>query len=137
MDDIKKRREIVAKTLRALAKRMKTPINENDLDAYEMRRESLIQRFEYTIDTFWKFIKLYLEHVQKIELEIASPRGILRAAAEAKIISPDELNQLLIATTDRNISSHGYEEDVAEEVASRIPDHYAVLEAIFKRLLIE
>jgi nucleotidyltransferase substrate binding protein (TIGR01987 family) len=103
----------------------------------EIVSDALMRRFKFAIDTFWKFIKLYLEHVQKIELEIASPRGILRAAAEAKIISHDELNQLLTATTDRNLSSHAYEEDISEEVASRIPAHYAVLEAVFKRLSIE
>jgi nucleotidyltransferase substrate binding protein (TIGR01987 family) len=137
MDNVRKRHEKVAKTLKALAKRMQTPLDENNLDAYEMARESLIQRFEYTIDTFWKFIKLYLEEVQKINLEIASPRGVLRAAVEAQIISHVELEQLLIATTDRNLSSHAYEEDVAEEVMSRIPGHYGVIEAVFKRLTIE
>ncbi len=137
MDNLKKRYEIVAKTLQALAIRMETPRDEHNLDSYEMARESLIQRFEYTIDTFWKFIKLYLEQVQKINLEIASPRGILRAAAEAQIISRIELEQLLIAITDRNLSSHAYDEDVAEEVAGRISGHYAVIKTIFGRLSIE
>lgn len=136
MDQLKKRFEMVAKTLKALHKRINTSVNENDIDGYEMARESLIQRFEYTIDTFWKFIKLYLEQVQKINLEIASPRGVLRAAVEAQLISHQELEQLLIAITDRNLSSHTYEEALAEEIASRIPGHYQVVNAVFKRLSI-
>lgn len=103
----------------------------------EVVQDSLMMRFRFLIDSFWKFIKIYLEQVQKIELDITSPRGILHAAAEAKIISHAELEQLLIATTDRNLSSHAYEEDIAEEVASRISSHYTVIEAIFKRLIIE
>ena len=96
MDHLKKRHATVAKTLQALEKRINTPVDEDNFDVYEMARESLIQRFEYTVDTFWKFIKLYLEHVQKITLDIASPRGILRAATEAQIISREELEQLLV-----------------------------------------
>jgi hypothetical protein len=42
--------------------------------------DSLIQRFEYNVDIFWKFIKLYLQEHEKIDLQSASPRGVLREA---------------------------------------------------------
>lgn len=38
--------------------------------------DSAIQRFEYSIDTFWKFLKIYLQEHLKIQIESASPRAI-------------------------------------------------------------
>lgn len=137
MEQLKKKRLIVQKTIIALKKSIDffEHVNSDD-EAYEFVRESVIQRFEYTIDTFWKFVKLYMQDYQKLTVDIASPRGVLRAAVEAKLITHTELNQLLDATTDRNLSSHAYDEDVAKQVIRRIPDHYIIIKTVFERMTI-
>lgn len=47
------------------------------MQVLRIERDSLIQRFEYSYELFWKFLKKYAEH-QFITLESASPRGIIR-----------------------------------------------------------
>lgn len=49
-------------------------------------RDSMIQRFEYCIDLFWKVTKVYLEDIEKVALDINSPRGILRQAIKAHLL---------------------------------------------------
>lgn len=49
-------------------------------------RDSLIQRFEYTADIFWKTLKLYLE-VKDIATQYSFPGETIRAAVNKKLIS--------------------------------------------------
>src|SRR5438445_6077352 len=53
-------------------------------------RDSMIQRFEYCTDLFWKVVKVYLEDVEKMDLPVNSPRVILREAVTARILSEFE-----------------------------------------------
>ena len=130
MEQLKNKYEVVQNTITALELGIQRfhKYNQEDYE-YEAFRESLIQRFEYTIDTFWKCLK-----IQKLMVDVASPRGVFRAAAEAKLINHQELNQLLDATTDRNLSSHAYDEDTAEQVTKRIPHHYLIIKSVFERI---
>ena len=57
--------------------------------------DSLIQRFKYNIDAFWKLLKLYLQEYEKMDVEAASPRGIIRQAMQANVIQQDEQEVLL------------------------------------------
>ena len=41
---------------------------EKDPEMHKLMRDGMIQRFEYCIDNFWKFLKIYLEVVKKILL---------------------------------------------------------------------
>ncbi len=135
MEQLKSKQIIVQKTINALESGIERFKQQHEeLYEYEAFRESLIQRFEYTVDTFWKYLKIYMQDYQKLIVDVASPRGVFRAASEAKLISHDELNQLLDAVTDRNLSSHAYDEDVAEQVVKRIPKHYLSIRTIFERL---
>ncbi|MBF0312278.1 MAG: nucleotidyltransferase substrate binding protein [Oligoflexia bacterium] len=78
----------------------------------EYIRDSVIQRFEYTFELSWKIIKKVLEQDQP--LEDASVKGILRSAATYGIISNLEL--WFEFQHARNLTSHTYNEDSAEEV---------------------
>jgi nucleotidyltransferase substrate binding protein (TIGR01987 family) len=100
-------------------------------------RDSCIQRFEYTIDIFWKYLKLYMQDYQKMNIVLASPRGILQTARNSNLISIDELKQLLNAVSDRNLTSHTYNEELATEIVNRIPDHYQLINTIAQRLVIQ
>ena len=138
MGQVKNKQAIVHKTILAL----ELGINHFKKQSpeqydYEFFKESLIQRFKYTIDTFWKYLKLYMQDYQKLIVDVASPRGVFRTAAEAKLISRQELDQLLDAATDRNLSSHAYDEDVAQEVVERIPKHFAIIKTVFERIEIK
>lgn len=80
-------------------------------------RDGLIQRFEFTVELAWKSLKEYLED-QGAVLGIASPRGVLKEAYAAGVITDaDTWNRIIEA---RNITSHVYDEKTAQTVANQI-----------------
>lgn len=80
-------------------------------------RDGLIQRFEFTVELAWKSLKEYLEDQGAI-LGIASPRGVLKEAYAAGVITDaDTWNRIIEA---RNITSHVYDEKTAQTVADQI-----------------
>ena len=80
-------------------------------------RDGLIQRFEFTVELAWKSLKEYLED-QGAVLGIASPRGVLKEAYAAGVITDaDTWNRIIEA---RNITSHVYDEKTAQTVADQI-----------------
>ena len=80
-------------------------------------RDGLIQRFEFTVELAWKSLKEYLED-QGAVLGIASPRGVLKEAYAAGVITDaDTWNRIIEA---RNITSHVYDEKTAQTVAYQI-----------------
>jgi nucleotidyltransferase substrate binding protein (TIGR01987 family) len=101
---------------------------------YRGMRDSMIQRFEYCIDMFWKVMKLYLEEKEKIEIAINSPRGILREAVKARIISEEEAEIGMHMVESRNKTSHIYHESMAETIASHIPEYYELMKCIVDHL---
>lgn len=100
-------------------------------------RDSIIKRFEYSIDTFWKFLKIYLEEIQKINVKVASPKEVLRLSLQNNMITKDEYETLTYAVTDRNLTSHTYNEDLANKISSQIPLYFATMKTITKRLHVD
>ena len=85
-------------------------------------RDSLIQRYEYSIELAWKTLKDYLE--EEGFIDISSPKKVIRQALkEAYITDPLWLKAL----DDRNKTSHAYDETMAEEVTENIRDSYFFL----------
>lgn len=80
-------------------------------------RDGLIQRFEFTVELAWKSLKEYLEDQGAI-LGIASPRGVLKEAYAAGVITDAETWNRIIEA--RNITSHVYDEKTAQTVADQI-----------------
>lgn len=79
----------------------------------EFIRDSVIQRFEFTHELAWKMLKLRLEQE---DVFAKTPRETLQASLEAEFIVDGN------AWTDlqkmRNLTSHTYNEELAEEVYS-------------------
>lgn len=135
MEALKERREIVLQVLKTLDDSISL-FNEC---AVESRlswalADSIIQRFEYTIDTFWKYLKLYLEQTGMVQETIGSPKGVLRFAFEAKLITHEEHEILRAAIMDRNDTSHSYNHELAKEIVERIPEYYETIKMVVERL---
>ncbi len=97
-------------------------------------RDSIIQRFEYCTDLFWKLLKTYLEEVEKVEVTTNSPRGIVRTAVQVKIISEDEGKDSIVMVTSRNQTSRIYHEETAEDIAKKVPTFYELMKVVSDRL---
>jgi nucleotidyltransferase substrate binding protein (TIGR01987 family) len=103
---------------------------------YKLMRDGVIQRFEYCIDSFWKFFKVYLETVQKIPIESSTPRAMLRLVVSAQLMSDEECGILLDCIAERNLTSHTYNEEMAAIIQSHIPLYYNTMSVVIDRLRI-
>jgi nucleotidyltransferase substrate binding protein (TIGR01987 family) len=84
-------------------------------------RDAMIQRFEYSTEAFWKYLKAYLQ--TEHNLSAISPREVIRTGLKAKLYSGEISEELLQMLDDRNLTSHAYVEELAESIARRIPDY--------------
>ncbi|SHF37699.1 nucleotidyltransferase substrate binding protein [Desulforamulus putei] len=83
-------------------------------------RDATIQRFEYCFELSWKLLKKAL----KIDgIDVNSPRQTIRAAFETGYI--DDIDIWFEMLEDRNMTSHTYDPDIANQVyesANRLPE---------------
>lgn len=100
-------------------------INPDEL--IEALRDSEIQRFEFCVDLFWKYIKKYLEYSLKKPTEINTPRNVILSACKAEIISELDASKIIDMIKDRNQTSHIYREEIAEELIKKIPEYYKLI----------
>ncbi len=102
-------------------KRLKEAAEELDKNyTSDVIRDGLIQRFEFTYELAWKATKEYLEDLGIVDRN--SPKAVIKEAYAQKIIA-DEKNWLIMLN-DRNLTSHVYKEEMAEEIAERIVNSY-------------
>lgn len=91
---------------------------ENDLI-----RDSVIQRFEFTFELTWKTLQLYLEYQG---LDAGSPRQTLKGTfAQGILKNEEEADAWLKMLEDRNLTTHTYKEELAQEIYDRIVSIYA------------
>ena len=83
-------------------------------------RDGLIQRFEFTYELAWKTTKEYLQDLGIVDKN--SPKAVIKEAYAQKLIV-NEKNWLLMLN-DRNMTSHVYKEEMAQEIAERITKYY-------------
>jgi len=93
----------------------------------DMEEQGLIKAFEYTYELAWNTLKDYLEY-QGI-LNMAGSRDVIREAYKVNMIENGEewMNMLI----SRNLTSHSYNQDTADEIAGSIINVYF---ALFKAL---
>lgn len=133
MEILKLRYDSLLKTLKTLDESIQLLNDPQYKQIYKSLRDSAIQRFEYSVDNFWKFLKLYLQEKNQIYLESVTPRNILRESVNATIISEEEYEKLIVGITDRNLTSHSYNELIAEKLIERIPANYKTMKTIIDR----
>lgn len=88
--------------------------------------DATIQRFEFTFELFWKLLK---EILNKQGLEVQYPKDTIKAAFSSKIIDDEEAwMQMLL---DRNITSHTYDEVLADIIFARIRTYVPIIRKAF------
>lgn len=99
-------------------------------------RDGMIQRYEFSIELLWKFVRIFLKDTMNLSVEKHGPNPTFTAAREVNFISFDEFDTLSELIFDRNETSHTYFEPTAIAIAERIPAHYQVMKKIFDRIKI-
>lgn len=99
--------ERISDYLKALGQLEKAASQQKD----EFVRDSVIQRFEFTHELAWKMLKLRLEQE---DIFAKTPRETMQASLEAGFI--EDGNAWTDLQKMRNMTSHTYNEELAEEV---------------------
>ncbi len=108
--------------------RAKTCIEED----YNFFRDSAIQRFEFTVEIFWKTIKNYLKEIEGIDCR--SPKSCIRDFFATGKLNENETVLFLEMIDDRNMTSYTYKEEVSEIIFSKLGRYIDKLEDIYFKL---
>ncbi len=125
-------KEVVKDFDRAL-KRLKEAFiraKNSNIEDYFFFRDSAIQRFEFTVEVFWKCIKVYLQEVEGIRCR--SPKSCIREFFSAGHLDEKKTMLFLEMIDDRNLTSHTYREEIAEKIFSKLERYISELENISK-----
>ena len=101
-------------------------------DPSELERDAIIQRFEFTFEALWKAAQYYLFVVEG--LDIASPKGVIRACREVGIFNEEESMLARKMADDRNLTVHTYNEVLAVAIYQRILKYQGLLVAWQERM---
>ncbi len=94
-------------------------------------RDATIQRFEYTFEALWKFLKEYLKEREGIVSN--SPKSCFRETFSLGFITEEETVKFLEMTDRRNDTSHTYKEEVAQIIYSKIPEYFSEMKGLLKK----
>ncbi len=133
MERLNVRLNVLSKALNRLQEALdlfKT-IDENE-KIYSHIRDSVIQRFEFSVDIFWKCLKDYLGIKHKIN--IASPRSVMKECFSQRIIDEEELRIFEDMIDDRNDTSHVYNEIMSQDIAENAYEYYRLMIVVKMRL---
>jgi len=98
-------------------------------------RDAAIQRFEYTFEVTWKLIKEYLFEMEGVICN--SPKSCFREAFKMGLLNETESMQALYMTDDRNMTTHTYHEDIAEEIYKELAGYYFLMNKIYTSIVRE
>lgn len=122
MDLLQKKVDTARKAFRTFQEILERPFS-------KVMRDAAIQRFEYTIEAVWKSLQLFLR--EKEGIDCYSPKSCFREAGSVGLLSAEETVQALEMIDDRNLTSHTYHEEIAEEIYKKLP----IYAGIMKKLL--
>lgn len=94
-------------------------------------RDAAIQRFEYTFEALWKFLREYLRVKEGIISN--SPKGCFREIFALGFLTEDETVNCLEMTDRRNETSHTYKEEVAQIIYSKIKEYLGLMMSLLNK----
>ncbi len=97
-------------------------------------RDATIKRFEYTFEIIWKLTKSYLEKIEGIIVN--SPKSCFSEAFKVSLMDEEESIRALEMTDDRNMTSHTYHEELAEQIYQKIKQYDTLMYSILDNIKI-
>ena len=122
--DLQESFDRLEKALNALQRIIEMPIDEER--AYI---DAAIQRFEFTIELFWKLLKRIIANHG---VQVTYPKDIRKEAYAGKLIDDETIWRKMLE--DRNLTSHTYNEELADDVYNHIKAYYPVMQQTFEKL---
>jgi nucleotidyltransferase substrate binding protein (TIGR01987 family) len=114
--------ETFSKALQQLDAALALPVS-------DVVRDACIQRFEFSFELAWKAIQ---QAARDQGRDCVSPKSCLRAAFALGWLGDE--NAWLIMLSDRNLTSHTYNEEIAQAVYGRMKTHASLLKELNRTL---
>ena len=92
--------------------------------------DATIQRFEFTFELAWKFLKSYFS---ERDIELNYPKEVIQEAFNVSLINDEDLWIKMLK--DRNMTSHTYNEKLADEIYMRIKTYVPELRNLLNMIL--
>lgn len=108
--------------------------SEENEQLFTSMRDSLIHRFKYNTNLFWETTNVYLITIEKMNVPLQTPRGIIREAVTAGLFSEEEGIECMNMVEARNKTSHTYHEEIADKIAHVIPTYYELIKKLTDRI---
>ncbi len=108
-------------------------VSTDDVQAI-LKRDAVIQRFEYTYELSYKMLKRFLEATSANPslIDQMDFRDLIRLGGESGMIA--QVEDWFVFRDKRNITSHAYDEKKAEEVYAVIPSFTEASAQLLKTL---
>ncbi|MFH0992185.1 MAG: HI0074 family nucleotidyltransferase substrate-binding subunit [bacterium] len=108
------------KALRSLEEAVKVAKTDLEIDG-------VLQRFEFTFELSWKFLKYYFEEQGIL---VKTPRECFKEAFRSGLVTLEDT--ILHLIDDRNLTVHLYDKKISREVFKRVKRKYC---SLFRLLL--
>ncbi|SDJ23445.1 HI0074 family nucleotidyltransferase substrate-binding subunit [Natribacillus halophilus] len=96
-------------------------------------RDGFIQRFKYTYESAWKLAREYLREIESLDL--GSPKRIIHASREIELLSAEETVTALQMADDRNLTTHTYNETLADQIYKKIPGYAKLMRTWWEKMI--
>ncbi|WP_163350830.1 HI0074 family nucleotidyltransferase substrate-binding subunit [Desulfovibrio sp. JC010] len=110
--------------------------NEGSADLDEITKDavqdSLVKRFEYTLELAWKSCKRHLSEEGYVEVKTMGPKPMMRFAFTADLIT--NVENWLGYINARNDTSHDYSGDKADAILDIVDDFYNDVVELYKKI---
>jgi len=84
-------------------------------------KAGIIQAFEFTFEQCWKALQ---QHAASSGVSVGSPKSAFTYALQNNMINAKNERVWLEMLEDRNLTSHTYKKELADQVIKRIRDQY-------------
>ena len=98
----------------------------------EAIQDSLVKRFEYTLEVTWKSCKRHLAEEGFAEAKTGSPKSIMRLAFESGLIV--NVENWIDYINARQDTSHDYSGEKADRVLGIVESFYADAVALYQKM---
>ena len=97
----------------------------------EIIMDSCIKRFEFCYELFWKALKKLL--IEEESIEANSPKQVFKEVYKLAWVSNED--SLLQMIESRNLTSHTYEQEMANIIYKKLPEFYELMKDLNKKLI--
>lgn len=125
MEELNERLNSSARALSTLDEILATPFS-------IIVRDASIQRFEYSFESLWRLLKIYLKQSEGILC--SSPKQCFREGFKVGLLSVEQTEICLVMADDRNLTSHTYIESVANSIYQKLPSYVATMKTLLRSI---